>query len=54
MCSSDLPGHAALLSELGEGTLSYTSAGKTENLSVNGGFAEVRDNHVRILVTKAE
>jgi len=49
-----LPGHAALLSELGEGTLSYTSAGKTENLTVHGGFAEVRDNHVRILVAKAE
>ena len=38
-----LPGHAALLSELGEGTLSVT-----------GGDVEVRDNHVRVLADRAE
>ncbi len=49
-----LPGHAALLSELGQGVLTYTSGGKTESLTVSGGFVEVRDNHVRVLVEKTE
>lgn len=44
-----LPGHAALLSELGSGELKVTSAGKTESFSVSGGYVEVRDNHVRVL-----
>jgi F-type H+-transporting ATPase subunit epsilon len=44
-----LPNHAALLSELGEGVLSYTASGKTEKLNVTGGYVEVRDNHVRVL-----
>jgi F-type H+-transporting ATPase subunit epsilon len=49
-----LPGHAALLSELGEGELSYTLSGKTEKLKITGGFVEVRDNHVRVLADKVE
>ena len=49
-----LPGHAALLSELGEGDLSYTLSGKTEKLKIFGGFVEVRDNHVRVLADKVE
>jgi len=49
-----LPGHAALLSELGEGDLSYTLSGKTEKLKIAGGFVEVRDNHVRVLADKVE
>lgn len=49
-----LPGHASLLSELGDGELSYTSGSKTDKLTVHGGFVEVRDNHVRILVARAE
>ena len=44
-----LPGHAALLSELGEGELSYVSGGKTETLTVTGGYVEIRDNNVRVL-----
>lgn len=44
-----LPGHAALLSELGSGELKVTSGGKTESFSVSGGYVEVRDNHVRVL-----
>jgi F-type H+-transporting ATPase subunit epsilon len=44
-----LPDHAALLSELGEGELSYTLGGKTEKMTVSGGYVEVRDNHVRVL-----
>ena len=49
-----LPGHAALLSELGEGKLSITSGGKTEAFTVTGGYVEIRDNHVRVLADKAE
>ena len=47
-----LPGHAALLSELGEGELSYTLGGKTEKFMVSGGYVEVRDDHVRVLADK--
>jgi F-type H+-transporting ATPase subunit epsilon len=48
-----LPGHAALLGELGEGRLSITSAGQTREVQVSGGYVEVRDNHVRVLADKA-
>jgi F-type H+-transporting ATPase subunit epsilon len=47
-----LPGHAALLSELGEGELSFTLAGATERYKVSGGYVEIRDNHVRVLADK--
>ena len=50
-----LPGHAALLSELGAGLLSVTAAGgKTQDFQISGGYVEVRDNHVRVLADKAE
>ena len=49
-----LPDHAALLSELGIGTLSVTSGGQTRNFTIAGGYVEVRDNHVRVLVDKVE
>ena len=49
-----LPGHAALLSELGEGTLSVTADGQTKSFTVTGGYVEVRDNHVRVLADSAE
>jgi F-type H+-transporting ATPase subunit epsilon len=47
-----LPGHAALLSELGDGELSYVIAGKTSQLNIFGGYVEVRDNHVRVLADR--
>ena len=49
-----LPGHAALLSELGEGKLTLTSGGKTESFTITGGYVEVRDNHVRVLAYRVE
>ncbi len=49
-----LPGHAALLSELGEGTLSVTSGGQTKNFTISGGYVEIRDNQVRVLADSAE
>jgi F-type H+-transporting ATPase subunit epsilon len=49
-----LPGHAALLSELGEGTLEITSGGRKDDFHITGGYVEVRDNHVRILADRAQ
>lgn len=49
-----LPGHAALLSELGDGELSFTLSGRTESYKITGGYVEIRDNHVRVLADKAE
>ena len=49
-----LPGHAALLSMLGDGEMSYRVDGKTSKLQVHGGYLEVRDDHVRVLADQAE
>ncbi len=49
-----LPGHAALLSALGEGTLTYEGGGGPHKLAISGGFVEVFDDHVRVLADKAE
>jgi F-type H+-transporting ATPase subunit epsilon len=49
-----LPGHAALLGELGVGELSYEVGGRARYLAVHGGFLEIRDDHVRVLADAAE
>ena len=49
-----LPGHAALVGELGTGCLSYAAGTRRWTLAVRGGFFEVRDDHVRVLATAAE
>ena len=49
-----LPDHAALLSRLKPGLLTYRLNGKEYAMAVHGGFVEVRDNHVRCLVDQAE
>ncbi len=49
-----LAGHAPLLSELGQGTLSITLSGQTQEYRINGGYVEVRDNHVRVLTDRLE
>jgi F-type H+-transporting ATPase subunit epsilon len=49
-----LPGHAALLSMLGTGDLTYKLAGQTGKVRVMGGYVEVRDDHVRVLADQAE
>lgn len=49
-----LPGHAPLLSELGVGRLSITLAGRTDSYNINGGYVEIRDNHVRVLADRVE
>jgi F-type H+-transporting ATPase subunit epsilon len=49
-----LPDHAALLGRLEPGVLTYTLAGQQNVLVVEGGFLEVLDNHVSVLVERAE
>ena len=50
-----LPDHAALVSELAIGTLTYATAQEARNVvAVHGGFVEVLDNHVRVLADLAE
>ena len=50
-----LPDHAAMVSELGIGTLTYaTSSGGSYVVAVHGGFVEVLENHVRVLADVAE
>lgn len=49
-----LPGHAALLSALGAGVLTYQGGGGSHVLAIAGGFVEVFDNNVRVLADRAE
>ena len=49
-----LPGHAALISELKTGVLSYSEDGTTFQLHVSGGFVEVSDDQVSVLAEIAE
>ncbi|HML17268.1 MAG TPA: hypothetical protein VK419_09585 [Bryobacteraceae bacterium] len=49
-----LAGHAALLSELGDGELSITLGARTDRFTISGGYVEIRDNHVRVLADRAE
>ncbi|MGC9971835.1 MAG: hypothetical protein ABSE56_14735 [Bryobacteraceae bacterium] len=49
-----LPGHAALLAELGAGELSYTVGGRRRSVKIDGGWVEVSNDHVRVLANTAE
>ena len=50
-----LPDHAALLSLLGTGQLSYTLAtGEKRTMAISGGYLQILDNHVRVLADRAE
>ena len=49
-----LPDHAALVTALEPGTLSYKSGATTGRLRITGGFAEVRDNVMTVLADSAE
>lgn len=47
-----LPGHAAMLAELGGGELSYTTeSGRRGAIRVEGGWLEVSGDHARVLAT---
>jgi F-type H+-transporting ATPase subunit epsilon len=49
-----LPGHAAFLIGLQPGVVSYTVGGRTRRVAVAGGFAEVTQERVTLLVGTAE
>ncbi len=50
-----LPDHAALVSELGIGALTYTTPEDHRfSIAVCGGFLEIKDNVVRVLTDVAE
>ena len=49
-----LPGHAALISELHTGVLSYNQDGTNFQLHVSGGFVEVNKDRVSVLAQIAE
>lgn len=50
-----LPDHAALLSELGIGALTYTTPQDHRfSIAICGGFLEIKDNVVRVLSDVAE
>jgi F-type H+-transporting ATPase subunit epsilon len=49
-----LPGHAALLGQLGTGVLTYVVGGRKRSVCVQGGFVEVSNDHVRVLANVAE
>ena len=49
-----LPDHAALVTTLEPGVLSYRQDGGVVRLAIGGGFAEVRDNVVTVLADSAE
>lgn len=50
-----LPDHAALLSELGIGALTYTTPeDRLFSIAIAGGFLEINDNVVRVLSDVAE
>ena len=44
-----LPKHAALVTTLAEGVLSYKRGGSTTRVQIGGGFAEVRDDVMTVL-----
>ena len=49
-----LPNHVSLLSALAIGVLRYNTDGKSHNVFISGGFAEVSDNTVTVLAESAE
>jgi F-type H+-transporting ATPase subunit epsilon len=49
-----LPDHAALVTTLDSGELSYKQDGRSGKFQIGAGFAEVRDNVVTVLAESAE
>src|SRR5271170_2871452 len=49
-----LPGHAPLLTELGEGVLSFKQGAETRFATALGGFAEVLGDRVIVLAERSE
>ena len=49
-----LPNHVNLLSALAIGTLRFNAGGKSRNVFISGGFADVSNNKVTVLAEAAE
>jgi F-type H+-transporting ATPase subunit epsilon len=49
-----LPGHVAFLSTLNHGEIRFSNEGRTRFVATSGGFAEVRENSVLLLLDTAE
>ncbi|MBM3728099.1 MAG: F0F1 ATP synthase subunit epsilon [Acidobacteria bacterium] len=49
-----LPEHSPLISELGNGELSYTTGGRRHSVVVHSGWVEVQPDAVRVLANRAE
>ncbi len=49
-----LPRHAPLVAALDSGDLKYTQDGREEHFFVSGGFAEVRDDTLRVITEASE
>ncbi|GHV54143.1 ATP synthase epsilon chain [Deltaproteobacteria bacterium] len=49
-----LPGHVPLVAALKVGCMHYTRDGKNIHASIGGGFAEIADDRVAVLVDSAE
>ena len=45
-----LPRHAALISALTSGKVIYTQEGEVNDLSIQGGFVEVKNNEISVCV----
>ncbi len=41
-----LKGHAALISSLEKGQVTYSAGGRTDSVDISSGFVEINDNHV--------
>ena len=48
-----LSGRAPIMCELGTGRLRYEADGKSSSVLIDGGFAQVHDNHVTVLTNAA-
>jgi len=48
-----LTGHAPMMALLGRGTLRITEGGAERQFTVEGGFLQVVDDHVRVVTEKA-
>ena len=46
-----LPDHAALVTTLEAGTITYKTGSGSQDIEIGGGFAEVRDNVMTVLAT---
>ena len=45
-----LPGHAAMVTSLSEGDIRYVENGVEKHIQIKDGFAEVKDNQVKVCV----